>query len=88
MPCEKLRLNGNVTGQGPAAEKRTCKGENPVFTLIARATGREEAESVRRRGISILEEDFGAIAYSQLVDTPAYEGYPESYQKSRVTVKG
>ncbi len=71
----------------PNLEIFTCKGENPVFTLIAHAPGRDEAESIRRRGISILEEDFGAIAYSPLVDTNAYESYPESYQKSRVTVK-
>jgi len=71
----------------PGLEIFACKGENPIFTLIARAPDREEAESVRRRGISILEEDFGAIAYSPFVDTSAYESYPESYQKNRITIK-
>jgi pyrrolysine biosynthesis protein PylC len=72
----------------PGLEIFACRGENPVFTLIAHAPGRDEAESIRRRGLSILEEDFGAVSHSPLVDITAYEGYQENYRKSRVAVKG
>lgn len=38
-----------------------CKGEDPVFTLVFWGKDREEAESKKSKGLSILKERFGAI---------------------------
>ena len=37
-----------------------CKGENPVFTLIFWGKDREEAETKKCKGLSVLKDSFGA----------------------------
>ncbi len=37
-----------------------CKGEKPIFTLVFWGKNREEAEIRKRKGLSILEDRFGA----------------------------
>lgn len=44
----------------PGIEIFLCKGENPVFTLVFWGKDRDEAETKKRTGLSILRDRFGA----------------------------
>ena len=44
----------------PGIEILLCKGEKPIFTLVFWGKNREEAEVRKRKGLSILEDRFGA----------------------------
>ena len=46
----------------PGIEILLCKGKNPVFTLVFWGKDKEEAETLKCKGLSIIKERFGAAA--------------------------
>ena len=60
---EQVLSMGNDYGkyyEEPGIEILLCKGENPVFTLVFWGKNREEAETKKGKGLSILRDRFGA----------------------------
>jgi len=60
---EQVLSLGNDYGkyyEEPGIEIFLCKGEDPVFTLVFWGRDKEEAETKKRTGLSVLRDRFGA----------------------------